>query len=545
MKLGTIFLSIVLTAIGLAGGYYAARQNTASHAEAEPESAAPKISPQLLKNLNVSVADAELQSFTRYRAVPAVVVEGPDDSRHVHAPVGGRIVEMRTYTGAIVTSGQTLITILRDPIPRIDMTLTAELLKPLNEEIHKAAADLRKAAHNAELLRTELERVRKFTATNDDSSPILPRKTEIDLRNELSRAEREITTSEEELERHGLTDQQIAEMKAGKHFSLSDVVTWRHTLDHNGFWSDVAQKIYASLPEALQKQKLTIASLGELTGAGLATAELADWVKSSPSVANRFLEIAGLLQRHHTLGQIRAMHEAGAFEEIVEVRAPSVASVPDWDVHEILARAGDRVEAGMKLIDLDNWRSLLLKCDALGSDAAALLAAIQDQQAAEAMPLLVGTGAKLSGLRIERVSNSDGAQGATGYLRIANTVLKETTNKEAKYRTWSIRPGTRYIVRLPVSVMKEVYVLSVDAVVEEGFDKVVYIQNGDSFKSAKVIVLYQDHEVAVLDGKHSEIFPGDSVAQHGAFGLGLALRNPGEHEGGDDDDHAHHHHHHH
>ena len=40
------------------------------------------------------------------------------------------------------------------------------------------------------------------------------------------------------------------------------------------------------------------------------------------------------------------------------------------------------------------------------------------------------------------------------------------------------------------------------------------------------MLLYVDQEVAVL-GKDSELFPGDMVAQHGAFGLGLAMKATG------------------
>ena len=77
-----------------------------------------------------------------------------------------------------------------------------------------------------------------------------------------------------------------------------------------------------------------------------------------------------------------------------------------------------------------------------------------------------------------------------------------------------------------------------DALADDGPDKVVYIQNGDSFKPAKVVVLYQDHDVVVLDSKTSELFPGDSVVQTGAFGLSLALKS----SGGAIDPHAGHNH---
>lgn len=72
--------------------------------------------------------------------------------------------------------------------------------------------------------------------------------------------------------------------------------------------------------------------------------------------------------------------------------------------------------------------------------------------------------------------------------------------------------------------LDEVFVLPTGAVTDDGPDKVVFIQDGDSFRAAKVVVRYQDHQFAVLDAKHSEIFPGDTVAMRGAFGLGLALK---------------------
>jgi hypothetical protein len=53
---------------------------------------------------------------------------------------------------------------------------------------------------------------------------------------------------------------------------------------------------------------------------------------------------------------------------------------------------------------------------------------------------------------------------------------------------------------------------------------VVFIEDGDSFKSVKVAVRHLDHSVAVLDAKYSDLAAGDSVVTQGAFGLGLALK---------------------
>ena len=56
----------------------------------------------------------------------------------------------------------------------------------------------------------------------------------------------------------------------------------------------------------------------------------------------------------------------------------------------------------------------------------------------------------------------------------------------------------------------------------------------------KVEVLHQDHEsVVIANNKDTELFPGDTVVQHNAFGLSLALKAGAGEEGG-----GHHHHHH-
>ncbi len=80
------------------------------------------------------------------------------------------------------------------------------------------------------------------------------------------------------------------------------------------------------------------------------------------------------------------------------------------------------------------------------------------------------------------------------------------------------------MVRIPMETFEGVFVLPADAVTDEGPDKVVFIQDGDSFKPAKVVIRYQDDEVVVLDSGQSELFPGDSVVVRGAFALGFALK---------------------
>ena len=63
------------------------------------------------------------------------------------------------------------------------------------------------------------------------------------------------------------------------------------------------------------------------------------------------------------------------------------------------------------------------------------------------------------------------------------------------------------------------------AVTEDGPNKVVFLQDGDSFKPVPIAIAYQDDEVVVVPAtKEVALFPGDPVVQSGAFELGLAMK---------------------
>jgi hypothetical protein len=80
------------------------------------------------------------------------------------------------------------------------------------------------------------------------------------------------------------------------------------------------------------------------------------------------------------------------------------------------------------------------------------------------------------------------------------------------------------MLRVPAESMEQVFVLPSGAVADDGPDKVVFIQDGEGFRSAKVAMRYWDDEVAVIDAAHSELFAGDRVVQRNAFALSLALK---------------------
>ena len=92
-----------------------------------------------------------------------------------------------------------------------------------------------------------------------------------------------------------------------------------------------------------------------------------------------------------------------------------------------------------------------------------------------------------------------------------------------QYRTWAIRPGAKYLLRIPQDLFSDVFVVDIGAVAEDGLDKKVFIQSADSFKAVNVVELYRNDEKIILS-QDSDIFPGDSIVMSGAFGLNLALK---------------------
>ncbi|MEI6233745.1 MAG: efflux RND transporter periplasmic adaptor subunit [Planctomycetota bacterium] len=560
-----LFLCVFFAAIGIAGGWVVGSRKSGGsggeeggdahghshggHDHAAHAAAAPSgLSKQTILNLGVTMKDAETSDYVLYKTIPATVVDSPNATQPVVAPVSGVVRDVRVRPGTVATNGAIVVTLLREPFPRPVLKLTDEIIKPANEQIHSAVSDVRRALRGTQLLRTELTRVEAFTKASSEPT-LLPRKTEIDLRYELARNEQDLANARDNLNLHGFTAEQIAEIETGKNISLYNRDIWQRALRKGGLWNDRSDAINALLHSTDGETAWTIAVLGELTGMGLATQELIDFLKSDSKAAAHFSDIAGLLQQGHTLTHIKSLHAVGAFNPVVEVTIPTFAGVADWDIQKVLVKPFDKVEAGAKLVVLSDARQMFLRAQPTGDEFQTLAAAYSTHQAIEAAPLIDGSGPSLKALNILYVGSDESGEhphsaGAFGYIPVQNEASGSQDFKiagatdSAKFRSWKLHEGTRYQLRVPVKTLKDVYVFPADAVADDGPEKVVYIQNGDSFKPAKVVILFQDHDVVVLDSKTSELFAGDTVVQRGAFGLSLALKS----SGGAIDPHAGHNH---
>jgi multidrug efflux pump subunit AcrA (membrane-fusion protein) len=540
-----VLLSLLFTVIGLGGGWFAARQTSTAGGEAKPKdehkegdghdegAGHAEISSQALLNLGVTFKELEATDFSRTTGIPAVV-ESPSATEYpVASPVAGRVLEVRIVNGGIAAAGEIVVTVLRDALPFPELILTADIVQPASEQFHGAVTELRKARRNLDLLKTELARLEKFAESGTvEGYPIVPRKNLIDLSYEIARAEKDLLNSQLELRRHGLSDPQIAAVEDGKPGPLLNERFWTQALEQNGLWTKNAQLLHDVLPEGVHDVPRVIATIGELSATGLITPEFVEWLKANPSAAPDFLFIAALLQKGNSLRQVQYLHDIGALAAVVEIRAPR--AVEDYDVEQLLVKPGEHVEAGARVALLRDPRPLLLKAEAAGGDAALLLKSLSAGDKLDAVPLVAGTGPDMTGLQILYGRNDPEDAGTVAVLGIRNEPLVVRAEEGGmKFRTWKLRPGQRFLLKVPIQSMKGVYVLPSDAVVEEGADRIVFVKDGDGVKPAKVVVLWQDREVVVLDSKNSEVFPGDEVAEHNAFPLRLALKaGAGEAAGG-------------
>lgn len=528
-----LLFCVIFTALGVAGGWLAAMQlgsDTAAGGHEEPEGAAqttPALPPATLKNLGVTVGEAEIGTFTRYRSIPAVVQRTAFNAQPVFAPFGGRVADVLVDIGTVVEPGDTLVTVVRDPIPRPTLTLTEDVLKPANESIHATVIELRKSRAEIRIAETELKRVEQYTGrVGEEEIPILPRQRAIDLKYELLRGTKSAEQAELELTKHGLTEEQIEAVANGGAIPNLSEDNWKRALKRNGLWPPSADVLYGVLTEKHRSMRWVIATIGELSASGLNTPELVEWLKAEPEACDHFLQIGSLLQKGHSVSDIRRLHELNAFEPIIEVRAPTGAE--DWNVDETLIRPGARVEAGATLLTLLNPRVMYLKLSPVGGEKSDVLRALTEKAPCEARPLVDGSGPNLSDVRLSFATGKPGeAGGSLTLAEVKNEPLTETTGEDGrKHRTWKLRDGLKYMLRIPTVTMENVFVLPSAAVAVDGPHKVVFIQDGDSFRDVMVEIVYQDEEVAVIPaGKETALFPGDPVVTGGAFSLGIALKS--------------------
>lgn len=513
------------TAVGLAAGWYAGRQTSPTgdpheHPEHEHPEGEVQLAPETLRALGVTVAPVTPGTHAGSIAVPAMVVAPPQARLPVPAPIGGRVERTDCVLGAAIRGGDALVTIVREPLPVPELRVAGEVVRPAQEELHQMVVELRRAQNEVAIARAEYERV-AASETGGDEPPLLPRQVVLQRRYELERAERLLESARHEMERHGIEAEQIDAVAAGAELPAFEAERWRRALERSGLFGAAARELLQALPEELRTRPLAVAVAAELVATSLAGPDLVTWLRDDPGAGADFLALGTLLQRGHSVADLQRMHDLGALAPVFTLRAPD----GEYDVEAILVSPLAQVEAGHPLVVLADPRELLLEATPAGGDAAALLAAWQRGAECVAEPAFAGGGPRLAGLRILRV-RSDAEHATVGLLALQNEPLPAPSGAQ---RSWQLRPGTRYVLRLPHAQHEQVAVLPAAAVARDGVADVVFRETATGLMRMPVEVVTRDGAQAIVALREgAELRAGDRIAQAGAFGLLLALRGGGE-----------------
>ncbi|MBL8851512.1 MAG: efflux RND transporter periplasmic adaptor subunit, partial [Planctomycetaceae bacterium] len=199
---------------------------------------------------------------------------------------------------------------------------------------------------------------------------------------------------------------------------------------------------------------------------------------------------------------------------------------------------GQSVNAGARLCVLSDYSRLYIEGRAFEQDASAMAQVKAKNWKVSATLAEGGTVADLS---LAYVASKIDPESRTlrFYVDLPNQILSDSINAEGqRFVSWQYLPGQRLKLQVPVEEWTEQIVLPVDAVVEEGAETYVFLQNGNHFDRVAVHVKYRDQQ-AIVVANDGSIFPGDMIALRSAHQMLLALKNKA---GGGVDPHAGHNH---
>jgi biotin carboxyl carrier protein len=222
-----------------------------------------------------------------------------------------------------------------------------------------------------------------------------------------------------------------------------------------------------------------------------------------------------------------------------------------YEVQELKVNLGDQVQVGQVLCFLANHQRLFVEGRAFKSEAGALALAAEKKVPirAEFVDEAPGHWPAQEPLLIHHLSNQVDTTTRTFGFYLALENQPRTFERDGKtHFVWRYRPGQRVRLRVPVEKFVTLaadgktevlpFVLSAGAVVREGPEAFVFVQNGDVFIRKPVRVLHEDR-VDVVIANDGSITEADFVVKNQAAAINRALRAAGE--GGGGHDHAHDH----
>lgn len=313
--------------------------------------------------------------------------------------------------------------------------------------------------------------------------------------------------------------------------------------------SEYAQSAQADLAKAAQELRIATTKRDSTAGLVKAGTASATALAEDEAQVKRFTTQVQTIRRQlQTLGftaaQIDKAEKGEAVTEVV-VTAPARAQPdgsagsqvePIFEVQDLKVQLGEQVQAGQTLGTLAYHQRLFVEGRAFKSEAKLLAEAARTGVpiAAEFADEAAGDWPAQPPLTIHHLSNQ--VDPATRTFAFYLPLDNQPTTFERDGRThfvWRYRPGQRVRLKVPAEKLGDgVFVLPAAAVVREGPEAFVFVQNGDLFVRKPVRVLHESRTEVVVANDGS-VGPGQFVVRNQAAALNRALKAAAEsgHEG--------------
>ena len=480
------------------------------------------IGEEAIKNMGAEIRALTASDFTVFKRIPARVVNVPTNKTTLYAPWGGIISNIQATVSEWKDSGEVLVEITRDPLPRMVMTATETILKVSAEDYHEALMDWRKVKSKLITLKLEQDRLDKVVKRIEDTLPLIPKKDLLKLKYDIINTQAELSSLEYKLKLHGVSEDQLKSlMNFGKGPSVitPGLNFWINALKANGLWQEPQNNFLKILPEKHRARRWTIQCIAELFAGDYLGQDELEVLKKDKLLLENFGSVASLIQQGYTLSQLKKLSTDGLFDEIIKLKIPLSSCI-----ETIRVRPNQKVERGTALIDLHSPENMIFELEARGTEKIDLRSAVKANLNLEFRPVTEESSAVYPNLKITSILSSEKDGLIKALVPVSNKIIAEHKVETRRYLSWDLVEGTRFYANIPLKQLKDVYVMPAQSVLDSGPDKVILVREGGDFVERKVIVLYRNSKFAVLS-EDSDFISGEPVVFENAFEVLQAVQS--------------------
>jgi membrane fusion protein, heavy metal efflux system len=183
-------------------------------------------------------------------------------------------------------------------------------------------------------------------------------------------------------------------------------------------------------------------------------------------------------------------------------RTPPIEQPLAYEVQSLMVEVGEQVQAGQTMCHLSSHKSLAIEGRAFRDETTLLERSIQ-----QGWPVDVDFREEASSdwppidqiFLIRYIANTiDPATRTFAFLMPLENQYKTVNHGNRTQILWRFRPGQKVLLRVRTEKLDDVFVLPADAVVFEGADAFVFIQNVNTFERKSIHVLFRDRDQVVL-----------------------------------------------